>query len=128
MSMLTDEALTKVEALKKIFNGSLLVYTVNNKKKREAKNKISAAKSLWEQQAGDEDNELQLKRPKEESAVVLAEVVMVADDTPEEFKKLIGEIVYINGLVGKTYWLSANEVEELTWIDSSAIYGLVRND
>ena len=128
MSMLSDDALARVEALEKIFNGSLLVYTVNNKKKREARNKISAAKSLWEQQSTDEENELQLKRPKEESAVILAEVVMVADDTPEEFKKLLGKIIYINGLVGKTYWLSSNEYEELTWIDSSAVYGLVRND
>ena len=128
MSMLSDDALARVEALEKIFNGSLLVYTVNNKKKREARNKISAAKSLWEQQSTDEENELQLKRPKEESAVILAEVVMVADDTPEEFKKLLGKIIYINGLVGKTYWLSSNEYEELTWIDSSAVYGLVRNE
>lgn len=128
MSMLSDEALVKVEALKKIFNGSILVYTINNKKKREVKNKITAARSLWEQQAGDEDNELQLKRPKEESAVILAEVVMISDDVPEEFKGLLGEIVFINGLVGKTYWLSSNEVEELTWIDSSAIYGLVKNE
>ena len=126
--MLSDDALARVEALEKIFNGSLLVYTVNNKKKREARNKISAAKSLWEQQSTDEENELQLKRPKEESAVILAEVVMVADDTPEEFKKLLGKIIYINGLVGKTYWLSSNEYEELTWIDSSAVYGLVRNE
>ena len=127
MSVLSPEAIKKVEALEKIFNGSLLVYTINNKKKRETKEKIRKSR-LWEQQAGDEPEEAQFKRPKEESAVIVAEIVMVSEDVPEEFKNLVGRTVFINGLVGKTYWLSANEYEELTWIDSSAVYGLVLED
>ncbi len=126
MSKLSQEALEKVEVLEKIFNGSILVYTVNNKKKKEDREKIRRARSLWEQQTA--DDEIQLKRPKEESAVVLAEIVKIAEDVPEEFKNLVGRIVYVNGLVGKTYWLSADEIEELTWIDTSAIYGLVIQD
>ena len=126
MSKLSQEALEKVEVLEKIFNGSILVYTVNNKKKKEDREKIRRARSLWEQQTA--DDEIQLKRPKEESAVILAEIVKIAEDVPEEFKNLVGRIVYVNGLVGKTYWLSADEIEELTWIDTSAIYGLVIQD
>ena len=99
---------------------------MNNKKKKEARDKIRA-RSVWDQQLN-ENGEEQFRRPKEESAVVPAEIVKVADDVPEEFKNLVGRTVYVNGLVGKTYWLSANEVEELTWIDTSAVYGLVLED
>lgn len=126
MSRISEEALIRVETLEKIFNGSLLVYTMNNKKKKEARDKIRA-RSVWDQQLN-ENGEEQFRRPKEESAVVPAEIVKVAEDVPEEFKNLVGRTVYVNGLVGKTYWLSANEVEELTWIDTSAVYGLVLED
>lgn len=120
-SRLSEKAQEKLSLLEEIFNGSILVYTYNSKKKLEQKNRIRKADSLWNEQFDDEN---QFKKPKEESSVVIAQIVKLADDAPEKFKKLLGRTVWINGLVGKTYWLSSDEIEELTWIDSSAIYGL----
>lgn len=121
-SRLSQQAYDEACVLKEIFNGSILVYTKNNEKKLKAQNKIRSAKLLWDSQENGEEN--QFKKAKADSAVIIAQIVMVAKDAPEIFQKLVGRSVYINGLVGKTYWLSADESEELTWIDSSAVYGL----
>lgn len=126
-SHLSQEATIKVETLEKIFNGSILVYSINNKKKERAKEKFSKANMLWDQQTNEIDKN-SLKKPKEESAVTLAQIVMVADDAPDYLKKLVGRSVWINSYVGKTFWLSKDEIEELTWIDETAIYGLIFED
>lgn len=126
-SHLSQEATEKVETLEKIFNGSVLVYSINNKKKERAKEKFSKASSLWDQQTNEIDKN-SLKKPKEESSVTLAQIVMVADNAPEYLKSLIGRSVWINSYVGKTFWLSKDEIEELTWIDETAIYGLIYED
>lgn len=126
-SHLSQEATIKVETLEKIFNGSILVYSINNKKKERAKEKFSKANMLWNQQTNEIDKD-SLKKPKEESAVTLAQIVMVADDAPDYLKELVGRSVWINSYVGKTFWLSKDEIEELTWIDETAIYGLIFED
>ena len=82
---------------------------------------------LWNQQTNEIDKD-SLKKPKEESAVTLAQIVMVADDAPDYLKELVGRSVWINSYVGKTFWLSKDEIEELTWIDETAIYGLIFED
>ena len=126
-SHLSQEATIKVETLEKIFNGSILVYSINNKKKERAKEKFSKANMLWNQQTNEIDKD-SLKKPKEESAVTLAQIVMVADDAPDYLKELVGRSVWINSYVGKTFWLSKDEIEELTWIDETAIYGFIFED
>lgn len=123
-SHLTFEASQKLDVLEKIFNGSILVYTINEEKKNRNIERFSKANALWEEKNGviDKNN---LKTPKEESAVALAQIVMIADDLDDEFKKLLGRSVMINSRVGKTYWLSKDGSQELTWIDKSAVYGLL---
>ena len=118
---LSEEAKAKVEILENTLNGSILIYSRNLKKQEEQKNKVSISNSLW-----DNEPEVRKKDDKENSLAILAQIIMVADDAPEYYKNLIGRTVMVNGMVGKTYWLSSNKVEELTWIDPSAIFALVK--
>ena len=52
-SRLSEKALAKLEVIEEIFNGSILVYTYNNKKKLEQKNRIRKADTLWNEQFDD---------------------------------------------------------------------------
>lgn len=118
---LSKEAKLKVDILENTLNGSILIYSRNLKKQEEQKNKVSISSSLW-----DNEPEVRKKDDKENSLAVLAQIIMVADDAPDYYKNLIGRTVMVNGMVGKTYWLSSDKVEELTWIDPTAIFALVK--
>lgn len=118
---LSREAIEKVNVLENTLNGSILIYSRNLKKQEEQNNKVSVSRGLWETEP-----EVRRKDDKENSLAILAQIIMVADDAPEYYKNLIGRTVMVNGMVGKTYWLSSNKVEELTWIDPTAIFALVK--
>lgn len=123
-SKLSAEATRQVELIDFIIGNSVLVYSLNEKRREENESKVVSASFEWDRKQRNLDMP-EVKKNKDETTAILAQVVIVSDDLPS-LKHLEGRFVKINSHVGKTYWLSQDKVEELTLIESSAIYSVLK--